>query len=803
MKEKKFLNSSLARYRRQACGMQGIANQEEKRAGAVITVFFALSGLLILALTGSMLYAALYAGAKAVGERALHISAKSVLAGYFLPLYEDYHIFSRTAGGSGLSSEADLSEELAEWLSCNLETGADKAGNGFLQAQEIIGCGVSGVEYMLSGDGSRFLEQALAYQKYRSVSDAILGIAGLKKEMEGLPAASVVLKHKEQAEQKYAEAMLGTADLMRLIDGVKFEQSFFIIKRKGIYAVDKFVKKMWSGEINASKAGINHPDVFDTMKDHYVRFDVLIQEGLDEIAEAEGQEGAIAALEAEISELESEITALTGIKSGEEEVNKLLERKKELCLLLAKAQDKREEGWNNWSIRLEKMLTVSRESSNAMKEAVELTDEIKKKLEEAEKELNVYETILEAGRNQLSPELYKQLRTELVQLKDRSAMNYDLDACQESLFNWWETVLEIRMKLLQLRNRELPSEERQVIFDKLLFACGQLPFEGPSFDYGGLQTGKTGESIPELFEKLISSGIAALVLPEDAESSCKKLPDTPLPSDWRGLTPEEEVKAGLSDLFGQPLYGIVHCTTDKILYLQYASDHFSCYTKECEKSTALAYELEYLLCGKKEDKANLNGSISRIVLVRTLIHFISLMTDSAARGEVRRFAETAAFFSGIPALQLVLMTALLFVWAAGLALIEVCAMLNGKKPEVLPDRNRRAVQFSELLQLSPAFIRARGEAFEETGAVRAGYEEYLQLLCFAVSQEKLNYRSMDLIEANMRERFDPDFRMLKCICGYSAWGEFTLPVRFPVFPFIRDELTQNKMTYRLEVHTEY
>lgn len=792
-------------------------NEKSVKSG-VITVFFTFTGLLILALIGSMLYAALYTGSKAVGERTLRLSAQSVAAGFMAPLYEDYHIFGKLAQGRGGnaemsgstqitgSMESSLSIELTEWLSRSLNQGNDAAGTGFLMSQDVISTEVSQLEYLLSGGGEQFLNQVLAYQKYRTTSDAVLGISDLITNMKGIPGACVVLKKKEAAQEEYAAAAIGTAELMSLIDGVKWEQNYFILKKKGIFAAEQFVKKMWSGQISAQSTGLNHPEVFEKLKGNYTRFDILTEETISDLNEGRELEDGITGLETRIEDVQKEIEAFTGRETESEERNELMKRKEALENELLAAREERLGLAERSDSRIEEMIHTAKQSYDASEEALTLIEKTESKLAGAEKSLEVYEAVLEAGRKLIGQELYSQLKEEAVQLREHSGMEYDLEACRIALETWREEALKIRMKLLELRKPELTYESKLVKLNELAELCGELSWSGPSFDYSRLKTGKTEAALPEVFENLVSYGIASLVLPQEPEISEKILNYEALPSAFRGLTEEENVQLKQDFLFGLPLSGLVQTAAEKILFTEYVQDHFNHYsvnTENGKKDTALDYEQEYLLCGYKKDKDNLNGAITRIVLVRTLILFINLLTDSKARSEVSGAAEAAVLFTGIPVLKYVLMTAFLFVWAAALSLIEVCAMLSGKRLSVWPDRKNRIIAFSELLLLSPSVIRQKAELLKEEKGFAAGYQEYLMLWLAAGSQEKLIYRSADLIEANIRLRYDGDFRLLNCVCGFQAQAEFRVPLRFPVFPAVRDMLSGDGLNYRAQVRTCY
>ena len=109
-------------------------------------------------------------------------------------------------------------------------------------------------------------------------------------------------------------------------------------------------------------------------------------------------------------------------------------------------------------------------------------------------------------------------------------------------------------------------------------------------------------------------------------------------------------------------------------------------------------------------------------------------------------------------------------------------MLDGKSVPFIADGKEHAVRFEEIFTMTPSGIRARAKAyrFADTG-LGAGYPEYVRLFLMMKSQELLNYRSMDLIEVNIRERYDETFRMTDCVCGFFAQVQALIPERFPRF----------------------
>ena len=128
--------------------------------------------------------------------------------------------------------------------------------------------------------------------------------------------------------------------------------------------------------------------------------------------------------------------------------------------------------------------------------------------------------------------------------------------------------------------------------------------------------------------------------------------------------------ASIGSLIGDALEEIA----ENILIQEYISQHFYKYPSSGEstkayKPSALAYEREYLLFGKMTDKDNLEAIIIRIILIRTLLNFTTILTDKELVKEAKSIASVLVGFTGLPILvsitQCILMVLLAFVSGAG------------------------------------------------------------------------------------------------------------------------------------------
>ena len=101
---------------------------------------------------------------------------------------------------------------------------------------------------------------------------------------------------------------------------------------------------------------------------------------------------------------------------------------------------------------------------------------------------------------------------------------------------------------------------------------------------------------------------------------------------------------------------------DKVLVLEYLDGYFSDYMEPAEEH-ALAYEMEYVLCGKETDSANLEGTINRLLMVREAANVVHILADAGKREQSLLVATALAGFTGNPAIIKVVQIGVIAAWA--------------------------------------------------------------------------------------------------------------------------------------------
>ncbi len=182
---------------------------------------------------------------------------------------------------------------------------------------------------------------------------------------------------------------------------------------------------------------------------------------------------------------------------------------------------------------------------------------------------------------------------------------------------------------------------------------------------------------------------------------------------------------------------------DRILAVEYADTCFSDYSDEA-KEGALAYELEYVVCGKASDRENLEAVAERLLLAREAANVIHIMLNQEKRLAVSEAALTLAGATANPAIIKAVEYGLIGAWAYAESVLDVRALLCGDRIALVKNDREWTSSLSNLSQLLDGSLRAAGC---EGGW---NYQDYLKSFLFVIAEKTLAYRMMDVMEQNIR-----------------------------------------------------
>lgn len=237
------------------------------------------------------------------------------------------------------------------------------------------------------------------------------------------------------------------------------------------------------------------------------------------------------------------------------------------------------------------------------------------------------------------------------------------------------------------------------------------------------------ESVLEFVLKLKQNAILGLVLPDVNVVSEKKInmDDVLLKRQCEQGTFEEEAE---SDWY------------TRILFEMYLTAYFSNYTKSMENH-ALDYELEYIICGKDSDRANLEGIVERLMLAREAGNLASILQDSAKMEEALAMATLLAGASANPGVIKVVQYGIIGAWAYLESILDIRSLLAGEKIAIIKTKSEWTTNVGNIIS---SFNKEK-KAKECVNGIT--YQDYLMQFLFLEGQKKLSCRAMDVIEKNV------------------------------------------------------
>lgn len=256
---------------------------------------------------------------------------------------------------------------------------------------------------------------------------------------------------------------------------------------------------------------------------------------------------------------------------------------------------------------------------------------------------------------------------------------------------------------------------------------------------------EAGESLPQednpiqSIEEIKQSNLLNVIVSDSGQLSKKNININKLPS-GRSLHTGKgmfQTKAEVGDTIG------------KMFLSEYLMEHFT-YGLETKTENALAYEVEYLLGGKKSDIQNLEIVVRRILDIRFALNYAYLLTDEVRKAEAKTWAKALCAFVPVPFLSEAATQAILAAWAYGESIVDLRALLDGEKVPVIKNTHNWYLKLSQLMRIKNKNIRRKNGTTD--GGI--GYSEYLEGFLLVEPEEILCIRALDLIESNLGIKMD-------------------------------------------------
>lgn len=750
-----------------------------------ITVFLSLILVLLLSFLLTTLEAARIRGATAYASMLSELAGDSFLASYYYPLFEHYRLFGVDMGDSeGFFSEGTMAEEIKE----DIIYGTESLSGGLLQFQ---GTGVTELQYetMLSRGEEAFLSQI----RQQVVLDGLsLMLAELFSEEQFLEAGVVGEVYREQEEALAATATVTKEliKLMELVDGIRMEDNGIVFDKNGKMQVEEvFIKQLVSMEQEEIRAAYDNAEVFQTLSGKFFRADQTAESIETLLAEADQLADDISRSENKIWEYQNRKEEVkkewkAEKKRLEEEETpdntKLLQLEQEMDTLesflveeegrLDSYESGREGALSQAKTQYKELKQKLEAVEALLNDGLEIVEELKKEQRLAGIAVDAYETFLEGVKSSLSEELYQVFWKELEKMKIYAGLDeqgFSIELMEQSLQGNLELLEDLSLSGFSERTLDSVKSEVEAVKSRM----GEYCVDGLWFSYGEVVVAEqTWNNIMGFLGELLTTGVLSLVGVPEEEQSDRSLSGEDLPS--AGLEKEtlleelitciEEVQALFQDgSIGEILKTAGNAALDKTALELYSMKYFHCFGEE-SPYTKLNYEREYLIFGNEKDKSNLLSMVLYLVAIRALFCMVMILKQPDRMAQLETLSMGVVGFTGMPALAAAVKYGALLLWSVEEALVEVSALLQGKRVALL---GMGTVSFGELLFMNKAAIERKSRTIPD--GVGVEYSEYLALVSLTKGTKERAYRAMDLIQENIRYRYRDSFRIRNLVTKIS------------------------------------
>lgn len=465
-----------------------------------------------------------------------------------------------------------------------------------------------------------------------------------------------------------------------------------------------------------------------------------------------------------------------------EAISETLENQKKLC---EEAKECLEDLDGRGFIRkAEKIIKVLKKLPGQVNDYEKKADAMIKKLEEDRKKFEEESRDLrEQTKSDLEEEI-RQYESYVARDGERRGEVVHLKELSEKRTQWLENVIHMAEEVMEYIDNWEPEDEDDELDEEALWRPVKRQWNQYDMLTLGVKFGiedKEKEGYLEQIGRMAASGLLELVLPEQTvvSGTALKLDGTPSRNRYakQGSNKADKTRSPsgseYSDETGkQNMPGVFGPCLDRLVIGEYGIRFFESFERELAQGDF--YELEYIIQGKKYDRENLEGTVLRLVTLRSGLNMLHILADGKKRQEARGLALTVAGSIGMLPLVSILTFFIMQIWALGEALLDVRCLLEGGCIPFIKAGSDWRLDLDGLLEIGKQKSLAVNKAMENPGEYRDGsgqgkrkgvdYKGYLRILILGGCNEEMLYRLMDVIQMKIR-RTEPDFRLDHCACN--------------------------------------
>lgn len=795
-----------------------------------ITAYLTLILFLILAIITTSVEAARVSTAKVYANRVLNTAMRSTLGEYYLPLYEKYHLFGLDIGyGDVNKNEAELINRIKQTMEDSLHPEINPLYLHFNANKNFLICNLTVDSVTLNErrsiidkNGDILKKQAIQYQKYDSAADLLTQFLQKFNLLASTEESNELLNEKLEVETKLYEIDKKMLELIEYIDGFEVDENGIKLSKKGKpLTVTNYAKKIINFSVSQDSVQINNSALYAEIQGKYVSPSNIIRDLISKGEEAVDKKEQWEDYEDELDELLEEDDYLNPV---------YLAKVMSLRSSIRSARNAYQDCITDINSKQSNLETLVIGTLGSIESALSCIESINDSRRESSSYVDSLIDSVAAAKDKLEQSFYEELLRSSDEMKaytdetvSKISIIYNITQMKETLQSNKEVLNNINKKgIPQFFVGSLNSWKNELQTIDSMFK--QYSHSGLAIDYSSFKLEKESNKVLSTFKSLINSGIAGLVIEDMDQLSKAKLPEGSLISTSMSIGKENSNVAmdemlsnatkeknnnemiGTFDQAGISIGSVLaeggNKILENILYIAYLEDHCSDYLlKDTTGEQVLNYELEYILFGNTTDNENAEATATRIVLIRTIVNLLHVFTDSQKNSTALSFATALVGFSGLPFLVSVTKYIVLFVWAFEAALVETATIMLGKDVPILTTRENFTLEFTEVLSMSKEKIISKAKDYESVkNGLYFGYKDYIRLFLLVQNKTKQNYRTMDLIQENLRYIYDSDFLLSRCITNYEVNVRFEMPQVFLSMPFITDQDMKSVRGYEYDIN---
>lgn len=210
-------------------------------------------------------------------------------------------------------------------------------------------------------------------------------------------------------------------------------------------------------------------------------------------------------------------------------------------------------------------------------------------------------------------------------------------------------------------------------------------------------------------------------------------------------------------------------TIDELLFNEYILEKCGNYSNDF-KDGGLTYQVEYILEGEESDVANLEKIVAKLIAMREVANVSYLFSDATKVSEAKTLAIAVTSLVMLPELAEPVKVSLLLAWAYAESVYDVKELLAGNRVPLI--KNANTWHYSLMGMTEPAIDGSTSKDSNENKIYDLSYQDYLRLFLVVEGGKEKTFRTMDIIEMDIRKTKDHEYFRLDTCFDYMEFQVF-------------------------------